>query len=101
MSSHSPRLEHRDVIKALRALGFDAQPTRGTSHQHWKFFDNKGRLLYKVTVDKPKAPFGHILIKSMASQAGLSVSKFYDACLNKKERKKIAELYQKKKKPKK
>jgi|FLOH01.1.fsa_nt_gi predicted RNA binding protein YcfA (HicA-like mRNA interferase family) len=97
MSSERPRLEHKDVIKALRALGFDAQPKKGTSHQHWKFSDSEGTLLHKVTVDEPKSPFGPVLVKSMASQAGLSVKRFYEACLNKKERKKEAAKYQKKK----
>jgi predicted RNA binding protein YcfA (HicA-like mRNA interferase family) len=65
------------VKQILKTLGFEEQKQKGTSHQHWKKIDN-GRL-YKVTVDCPKAPFSHDLIKWMASQAGVSKKEFYDA----------------------
>lgn len=42
-----------------------------------------GRVVWaggKVTVDQPKSPFTHDLVKSMASQAGVSKDEFYRAC---------------------
>jgi len=83
VSSRHPPLTARDVIKGLKNLGFTPRkPTSGTSHVNWaKIVDGK---IYKVTVDASKEPFSHDLIKSMASQAGVSKDKFYQACLNKK-----------------
>jgi hypothetical protein len=52
---------------------------KGTSHKQWVKIV-AGRI-YKVTVDAPKQPFTHDLVKSMASQAGLSKDNFYAACL--------------------
>lgn len=79
MSSSQPPLEYRDVIRGLKKLGFELRKSKsGTSHEQWaKVVDGQ---LFKVTVDKPKAPFSPILIKSMASQAGLSKKEFYKAC---------------------
>jgi predicted RNA binding protein YcfA (HicA-like mRNA interferase family) len=82
MSKESP-LEHRDVATALRKMGFTKRKRKsGTSHDQWVKVVN-GRLL-KVTVDEPKAPFSHDLIKSMASQAGLNSKEFHKACTEKK-----------------
>ena len=67
----------KEVKKILKNLGFTEQKQSGTSHQHWKKIVN-GRL-YKVTVDCPKQPFGHDLIKWMSQQAGVSKKQFYDA----------------------
>jgi predicted RNA binding protein YcfA (HicA-like mRNA interferase family) len=83
MSSKHPPLEYRDVIRGLKNLGFEkrsSKKTSGTSHEQW-IKDVEGKR-FKVTVDKPKAPFGQDLIKSMASQAGVSKKAFYAACLN-------------------
>lgn len=78
MSSKYPPLEYRDVIRGLKKLGFEQRPTKGTSHEQWVKVE--GGKLFKVTVDRPKAPFSQILITSMASQAGVSKKEFYKAC---------------------
>lgn len=77
-------LEYREVKQILKNLGFEPRPRKGTSHEQWVKYSERG--LYKVTVDCPKAPFGPDLIKSMASQAGVSKREFYRA-LDKKKRK--------------
>lgn len=59
-------------------LGFQPRPRTGTSHEHWAPKD-PGAPFRKVTVDEPKAPFGEILVRSMARQAGVSLREFYDA----------------------
>jgi len=59
-------------------LGFQQKPKKsGTSHDD--YVGNFRNRFRKVTVDCPKAPFGHFLISSMASQAGLTRKEFYDA----------------------
>jgi hypothetical protein len=40
---------------------------------------HEGGRIYKVTVDCPKAPFSHDLIRWMARQAGVSKKAFYEA----------------------
>lgn len=65
-------------------MGFTEYPQKGTSHQHWKKVVNS--KLFKVTVDCPKAPFSKTLVKSMAEQAGVSVSVFLEYCNNKKKK---------------
>lgn len=82
MSSKYPPLTAKDVKRGLTKLGFAPRKKRsGTSHEQWvKIVNNQ---IYKVTVDTPKQPFTHDLIKSMASQAGISKDKFYEACLKK------------------
>jgi len=65
-------------------MGFKEFKQNGTSHQHWKKDVNGVR--YKVTVDCPKAPFSQTLIKSMASQAGVSVKTLYIYALDKKKK---------------
>jgi hypothetical protein len=80
MSSKYPPLTTKQVKRGLKILHFKPRPrTSGTSHEHWVKIVN-GRI-YKVTVDSPKSPFSHDLIKSMASQAGVSKKEFYKACL--------------------
>jgi predicted RNA binding protein YcfA (HicA-like mRNA interferase family) len=79
MSSSHPPLTYRDVIRGLKKLGFEQRPTKATSHEHW--IKIVAGHLYKVTVDKPKEPFGQDLIRSMASQAGVNKKDFYKACL--------------------
>ena len=80
MSSKRPPLKAKDVRRGLKNLGFLKRKSKsGTSHEQWVKIVN-GRI-YKVTVDAPKEPFSHDLIKSMASQAGVTVDQFYKACL--------------------
>lgn len=79
MSGHHPPLTADEVVKALVMLGFVYRKPSGggSSHDHYVgTFRGKFR---KVTVDKPKAPFSHDLIKSMAKQAGLSKAELYAA----------------------
>jgi len=72
-----PQLDCRDVKRLLRLLGFEAAPRTGTSHEKFKGY-GRGQAR-RVYVDCPKAPFSPDLIKSMASQAGVTVSEFYEA----------------------
>lgn len=78
MSSQHPPLTDREVIDALLLLGFVQRAnTSGTSHDSYVgTFRGKFR---KVTVDRPKSPFGHDLISSMAKQAGLTRKELYAA----------------------
>lgn len=76
MSRHHP-LTCKEVKRILTNLGFQPRPQQGTSHEHW--VKDVGGRRYKVTVDCPKAPFSHDLIRSMASQAGVSKKDFYKA----------------------
>lgn len=80
MSSRYPPLTCKKVKRGLKSLGFRPTQIKGTSHEHWKKIKNG--ILYKVTVDCPKSPFSQDLIKSMASQAGVSKKIFYKACLS-------------------
>jgi len=80
MSSKHPPLTFKEVVHGLRQLGFEPRKQKATSHQHWVKVSN-GRM-HKVTVDQPKAPFTGDLVKSMASQAGVSKEEFYRACRN-------------------
>jgi predicted RNA binding protein YcfA (HicA-like mRNA interferase family) len=75
MSRWKRPLEAREVKTILTNLGFKYREQRG-SHEQWT---KEGPPFRKVTVDCPKAPFGHILIASMARQAGVTVKQFYDA----------------------
>ncbi len=72
MSSQYPPLTCREVKIILKKLGFVFDRQRG-SHEQW----SKGK--YRVTVDCPKQPFSHTLIKYMAKQAGISKDTFYKA----------------------
>lgn len=78
MSSKHPPLTCRELKRGLKKLGFEPRKQKSTSHEQWVKID-KGRI-YKVTVDCPKEPFTGDLIKSMASQAGISKDKLYEAC---------------------
>lgn len=77
MSGQHPPLTCAQVKSILKSLGFDPRPQNGTSHEHWVRREN-GQFL-KVTVDCPKAPFSHDLIRYMARQAGVTVKQFYAA----------------------
>lgn len=74
MSRWKKPLTTKEVKRILKNLGFVYRNTEG-SHENW-VKDNPFR---KVTVDPPKAPFSHILISFMASQAGVTVKQFYQA----------------------
>jgi len=78
MSSRFPPLEYRDVVKGLKALGFQERKQKDTGHTHWVREIN-GKF-HKVTVSRHHAPFSQMLIKSMATQAGESKRSFYKAC---------------------
>jgi predicted RNA binding protein YcfA (HicA-like mRNA interferase family) len=79
-SRHRP-LTLKEVETALKVLGFQRRPQKGTSHIHW-IKDERGRR-FKVTVDPPKAPFSQDLISFMARQAGVGKKQFYRAALGK------------------
>lgn len=76
MSSHFPPLTCKEVKIILKNLGFNFKNQKG-SHEQWIKDINGER--FKVTVDCPKAPFDPLLIKYMASQAGVSKKEFYAA----------------------
>lgn len=59
-------------------MGFEERPTKATSHTQWINDDGGNRR--KVTVDSAKEPFSDDLISSMARQAEVSVSNFYEVC---------------------
>jgi len=80
MSKEHPPLSASDVRRILVNLGFEQRPGKGTSHEQWTKL--QGSALRKVTVDPPKAPFTHDLVRWMARQAGVSRQAFY-AALNK------------------
>lgn len=68
----------KEVKTILKNLGFEPRPQKGTSHEQWVKTDSDG-VFHKVTVDCPKSPFSQDLIRSMASQAGVSKKEFYKA----------------------
>jgi len=76
MSRWKRPLTCKKVKRILQNLGFHYRNTEG-SHENW-VKDENGRR-WKVTVDCPKQPFTDFLVKSMASQAGVSVREFYKA----------------------
>jgi len=76
MSRWKRPLTCKEVKKILRNPGFTHRNTQG-SHENW-IREEPGRR-WKVTVDCPKQPFTDFLVKSMASQAGVSVRDFCTA----------------------
>lgn len=76
VSGVHPPLSYKDVIRILEAMNFTQRPNKATAHEQWV---NAGPPFRKVTVDKPKAPFGQDLIASMANQAGVTKKQFYAA----------------------
>ena len=77
MSGQHPPISCADFKAILKQLGFSPRPnTSGTSHEQWVC--NIGGRFRKVTVDCPKAPFGHELIGSMAHQAGVTKKRIYE-----------------------
>lgn len=79
MSGFFHPLTCKEVKRILKAFGFNPRPIKGTSHEHWVKYSPEGRLLGKVTVDCPNAPFSPDLVSSMAKQAGVSKREFYAA----------------------
>lgn len=77
MSRWKRPLEAREVETILKNLKFYHRDSRG-SHDNWVPKDPSAPFR-KVTVDKPKAPFGPTLVASMARQAGVTVKQFYEA----------------------
>lgn len=78
-------LTAKEVRQILKNLDFKFDGQDGSSHEHWVPADPNATFR-KVTVDEPKEPFGHTLVKFMADQAGVSVRRFYEA-LNEKKKK--------------
>lgn len=76
MAKHRP-LTCKEVKIILKNLGFAPRPRKGTSHEQW--VKDVGGRRFKVTLDCPKSPFGHDLIRYMAQQAGVSRKAFYAA----------------------
>lgn len=77
MSGQHPPLTCAEVKAVLKRLGFEPLPRTGTSHEQWA--KTEGGRRFKVTVDCPKQPFSHDIIRYMARQAGVSVREFYAA----------------------
>ncbi len=78
MSQKHLPLNCKEVKRILKNLGFTPEPQRaGTSHEKWSKV-SFGRK-YVVTVDCPKQPFSHDLVRYMARQAGVTKKQFYDA----------------------
>jgi predicted RNA binding protein YcfA (HicA-like mRNA interferase family) len=75
MSGAYPPVEYRDIIRLLKHLGFTQRPNKATSHEQWI---REGPPFRKVTVDRPKSPFGPKLVAYMANQMGLSKRELYN-----------------------
>lgn len=73
-----PQLSSKDVERGLKAAGFEQKPQTATSHVKWIKQTENSKLV--VTVDAHLEPFSHILIQSMAKQAGMSIRQFYEIC---------------------
>jgi hypothetical protein len=86
MSAHYPPLTCKEVKQILKNLDFWPLPRTGTSHEKWTNINHRS-----VTVDCSKEPFGAILMKYMANQAGVSKKEFYKALVKPKEVKKFKE----------
>ena len=74
-------LTYKEVINALKRLGFEMKPKTATAHEQWFRVDERGKFL--VTVDKHISPFDKVLIQAMARQAGLSAREFFKECKKK------------------
>ncbi|TAL89868.1 MAG: type II toxin-antitoxin system HicA family toxin, partial [Rhodanobacter sp.] len=69
-----PPVTHKDAVRILKNLGFTERPQKATSHTQW-VKESEGHLL-KVTLDEHNAPYTRKLLKSIASQAGISTPHF-------------------------
>lgn len=72
--SKTPPVEHKEAVRALRALGFTQLPQKATSHTQWVKDSPGGRR--KVTLDEHHAPYTRFLLKSIAHAAGVSAHEF-------------------------
>ena len=70
------RLTAKEVRTIVRNLGFTLKSTEG-GHEHWA--REQPPPFRKVTIDVHVAPFGPVLIRYMANQAGVSKAEFYAA----------------------
>lgn len=77
MSGHHPPLTCAQIKTILKNLGFSFYSQKGTSHEKWRKDGHPGY----VTVDCPKQPFNHDLIRYMAKQAGVTVKQFYHSAV--------------------
>jgi predicted RNA binding protein YcfA (HicA-like mRNA interferase family) len=79
MSGQHPPLTCAEFKAVLKKLGFQYRNRKKQStgsHEDW--VGTYGGQFRKVTVDCPKAPFSHDLIRSMAKQAGVTTKIVYD-----------------------
>ncbi len=67
-------LTHRDAVQISRKLGSAERAQKATSHTQW--VKENGNNLLKVTLDEHNSPYTKKLLKSIASQAGMSVRDF-------------------------
>jgi predicted RNA binding protein YcfA (HicA-like mRNA interferase family) len=67
-----------DVARALRKLGFEEEPRKGTNHERWRCFRD-GRL-WKVTVSCHNGEVHAKDVKSIRTQAGVSKKDWANAC---------------------
>lgn len=74
-------ITYKEVVNALKRLGFEMKPKTATAHEQWIRIDERGKFL--VTVDKHISPFDKVLIQSMARQAGLKTKEFFKECKKK------------------
>jgi len=71
--------DYRQVVRALRALGFEMRPQKATGHEQWFRGPTKqDPQPRKVTVSKHLEPFGPDLVASMARQAGVEKRRFLE-----------------------
>ncbi len=90
MPKKFPPLSPQEVIRILRAWGFELARKGASDHQQWAGFKgNKQRL---VTVDMGVDEFDDWVLKSMIEQSGLSREEFY--CATKESARKISKPYQ-------
>ncbi|MDR1842303.1 MAG: type II toxin-antitoxin system HicA family toxin [Citrobacter amalonaticus] len=73
-------ITYKEVVTALRSLGFEMVPKKATAHEKWVLEANGRRRV--VIVDKHIAPFDKRLIKLMAQEAGMSTKDFHQLCKN-------------------
>lgn len=78
MGGRYPPLTCLDFKRALKRLGFEQRPGKGTSHEQWVGKKANGAFA-KVTVDCPKAPFSGWLLSSMVNQVGHPKAAIYKA----------------------
>jgi len=75
-------LKYKEVVSALKRMGFVEGKKKSTSHVQWRKTINGIRL--RVTISAHLSPFSPDLISSIAKQSGVSKNTFYNYCCNKK-----------------